>query len=214
MHTHSHDGPGGHRRRGFGHPGFNSVRFAAAFGPEGPFGRHGPFGPDGPYGPGGPFGGGGGRRRRMFDGAELRLVLLKLLADQPRHGYDLIKAIEEMTGGDYAPSPGIVYPSLTMLDDMGLITEQQGPENRKIFEATELGRAHLAENEEEVSTLLQRLEDAGSRRRDHQRPEIGRAMGNFFAALKNRVGKDGWSDELLNQVVDIIDEAAKKIERA
>ena len=69
-------------------------------------------------------GGGRGRRgKRMFEGGELRLVLLKLIADQSRHGYDLIRAIEEATHGAYAPSPGVVYPTLTMLQDMGLIEE-------------------------------------------------------------------------------------------
>ena len=76
----------------------------------------------------GEWGGGrhgrGGGRGRMFGSGELRLVLLKLIADEPRHGYDLIRAIEEMTHGDYAPSPGVVYPTLTMLQDMGLIEEQ------------------------------------------------------------------------------------------
>src|SRR3954467_226608 len=65
----------------------------------------------------------GGGRRRMFDGGELRLVLLALLEEQPRHGYDLIREIEERTGGSYAPSPGVVYPTLTMLDEMGQIDE-------------------------------------------------------------------------------------------
>jgi len=73
---------------------------------------------------------GGGRRgrrtRRMFESGELRLVLLKLIADEPRHGYDLIRAIEELTGGEYAPSPGVVYPTLTLLQDMGLIEEAPG----------------------------------------------------------------------------------------
>ena len=68
-------------------------------------------------------------RRRMFGSGELRLVLLKLIADEPRHGYDLIRAIEELTGGDYAPSPGVVYPTLTMLADMGLI-EEAPPKDR------------------------------------------------------------------------------------
>nr|WP_294848880.1 PadR family transcriptional regulator [uncultured Sphingomonas sp.] len=211
-----HEGRG--RRREFA--AFGGKRFAAGFGadgpfgPDGPFGRSGPFGPNGPYGPGGPFGGGGrGRRRRMFDSGELRLVLLKLLADQPRHGYELIKAIEEMTGGDYAPSPGIVYPTLTMLDDMGLIAERKGEDSKKIYEATDDGVAHLAENQVEVDALIGRLEEAGSRQRRNQRPEIGRAMGNLAAALKNRVARGGWTDDLLNQVVDIIDEAAKRIER-
>lgn len=189
--------------------------FRFAMGPRGfgfgPGGFHFDFG-DGPGG----WGDGGGRRRgraRMFEGGELRLVLLKLLADQPRHGYELIKAIEDMTGGDYAPSPGIVYPTLTMLDDMGLIAEKKSKDSKKVFEATDEGRAHLAENESEVADLIERLEEAGTRRRRHQKPEIGRAIGNMMQALKNRVARDGWNEELLNEVVDILDEAAKKIER-
>jgi hypothetical protein len=59
----------------------------------------------------------GRRSRRMFESGELRLVLLKLIADEPRHGYDLIRAIEALTGGEYAPSPGVVYPTLTLLQD-------------------------------------------------------------------------------------------------
>ena len=149
----------------------------------------------------------------MFEGGELRLVLLKLIADEPRHGYELIKAIEEMTGGDYAPSPGIVYPTLTMLEDMGLIAEKKSKDSKKIFEATEEGRAHLEENADEVEELIERLEGHGSHRRRSQRPEIGRAVGNLMTALSNRVAHEGWNEELLHEVIDILDEAAQRIER-
>ena len=77
-------------------------------------------------------------------------MLLKLIEGEPSHGYQLIKAIEEMTGGEYAPSPGIVYPTLTMLEDMGLFTERKSKDSKKVFEITEEGRAHLAENEGEL----------------------------------------------------------------
>ena len=160
---------------------------------------------------------GGGRRgrdrKRMFEGGELRLVLLKLIADEPRHGYELIKAVEELTGGEYAPSPGIVYPTLTMLEDMGLIAEAKSKSTKKIYEATEEGRAHLEENSDEVDDLIERLEGHGHHRRRGQRPEIGRAMGNLMTALRNRIVHDGWNDELLEEVIDILDEAAQRIER-
>src|SRR5262245_66408187 len=78
----------------------------------------------------------GGRRRRVFDSGELRLVLLKLIADQPRHGYELIRAIEELTGGSYVPSPGMVYPTLTLLQDMGQIEEAASGGTRKAFAVT------------------------------------------------------------------------------
>src|SRR5258707_6235523 len=104
----------------------------------------------------GGHGGGGRGRRRVLDSNELRLVLLKLIADQPRHGYDLIRAVEEMTHGEYAPSPGVVYPSLTMLQDMGLIDEVKTEGSRKAFEITADGKDHLAEKEEEVEALFER----------------------------------------------------------
>ena len=185
-------------------------------GPGGP----GPWGAG--FGPfhfdfGGPPGGSGrgrrGRRGRMFEGGQLRLVLLKLIADEPRHGYDLIRAIEELTGGDYAPSPGVVYPTLTLLQDMGLIEEAPGEGARKPFQVTDEGRAHLEENAEDVDDLFERLEAAGSRSRRSQRPEIGRAVGNLMAALKNRVAQEGWNEDLLNEVIDILDDAAQRIER-
>ena len=100
-----------------------------------------------------------GRRagaRRMFESGELRLVLLKLIADEPRHGYDLIRAIEELTGGEYAPSPGVVYPTLTLLQDMGLIEEAAGEGARKPFPVTDEGRAHLEEKAAEVDALIER----------------------------------------------------------
>jgi DNA-binding PadR family transcriptional regulator len=159
---------------------------------------------------------GGGRRgrssKRMFEGGELRLVLLKLIADQPRHGYELIKAIEEMTEGEYAPSPGIVYPTLNMLEDIGFIAESSGETAKKVYEATDEGRIHLDENVDEVADLIERLEGHGQRRRG-QRPEIGRAIGNLMAALRNRIAHEGWNEQLLNEVVDILDEAAQRIER-
>lgn len=185
------------------------ARFAAAkgftFGPGGRF--HFEFGERGRAGS-------GGRGRRMFGSGELRLVLLKLIADEPRHGYDLIRAIEELTHGDYAPSPGVVYPTLTLLEDMGHIEAQASEGARKKFAVTEEGSAHLAENEEKIARLFQRLERSGEGRRRSARPELGRAVGNLMTALRNRAAAEGWNEELLNEVVDILDEAAKRIERA
>lgn len=149
----------------------------------------------------------------MFESGELRLVLLKLIADEPRHGYDLIRAIEDLTGGEYAPSPGVVYPTLTLLQDMGLIEEAAGDGPRKPFQVTTEGTAHLEDNADDVVELFERLNDVGSSRRRSHRPEMGRAIGNLMAALKNRIAHEGWNEELLNEVVDILDEAAQRIER-
>jgi DNA-binding PadR family transcriptional regulator len=175
----------------------------------GPGGFHIDFG-DGP----GSWGGHRRRdRKRMFEGGELRLVLLKLIADEPRHGYQLTKAIEELTDGDYAPSPGVVYPTLTMLEDMGFIAEMKSKDTKKVYEATDEGRAHLEENSEEVDELIGKLEGHGSSRRSGNAPAIGRAVGNLMNALSHRISREGINEELMHEIASILDEAAQRIER-
>ena len=189
------------------------------FGPHGPFGANGPWGPGGPFGPNGPWGGDGsrrgpGRRGRMFGQGELRLALLKLVADQPRHGYELIKAIEELTGGDYAPSPGAVYPTLQLLADEGLIEEKAddtGP--RKPFQATAQGRQELEAKAEEVEALFTRLSEHADREQRGRSPHLFRAMGNLAQVLKNKARSGSLDEEAMNEIVDMIDEMAKRIER-
>ena len=155
----------------------------------------------------------GRRSRRMFESGELRLVLLKLIADEPRHGYDLIRAIEELTGGEYAPSPGVIYPTLTLLQDMGLIEEAPGEGPRKSFQATDEGRTHLEERAEEVEALFERLSDLAPDERTSAGPAIGRAVKNLMTALSHRIGRDGLDEELLHEIAAILDEAAQRIER-
>ena len=180
-------------------------------------GKWGPFfvDVDGPDWGGG--GGGRGRRRgrqRMFGSGELRLVLLKLIADEPRHGYDLIRAVEELTFGDYAPSPGVVYPTLTLLQDMGLIEEAKEKGPRKPFQVTGEGRKHLEANAAEIDALFERLEEEfAPDERSKGGPPIGRAVGNLMTALSHRVGRDGLDEELLHEIANILDEAAQRIER-
>ncbi len=169
------------------------------------------------HGFGGRRGGGGrgerGERRRMFDGGELRLVLLKLIADEPRHGYDLIRQIEELTGGTYAPSPGVIYPTLTMLDDMGLIEAQQSDGAKKLFAITDAGRAELEENAEIVETAIARLTAVGEETQRTDSASVRRAMGNLRQVLMNRLGDRDLDNAALHDIVALIDEAAQKIER-
>jgi DNA-binding PadR family transcriptional regulator len=159
-------------------------------------------------------GGGGGRgRRRVLDSGELRLVLLKLIADQSRHGYDLIRAVEEMTHGEYAPSPGVVYPSLTMLQDMGLIDEVKAEGSRKAFEITADGKDHLAEKEEEIDALFERLKDLGSDQRKAGGAPIKRSIANLLSALWHRATREDADEGTLHKIAAILDEAAQKVER-
>jgi DNA-binding PadR family transcriptional regulator len=190
-------------RGGFGFP---EGLFAMGMGRGGGWGRSwgGDWGSD--------WGGKRGRRR-VFDGGELRLVLLKLIAEQPRHGYDLIRAIEELTHGSYAPSPGVIYPTLTMLQDMGLIDEVKGEGARKAFSITPDGEAHLAEKADEVDGLFERLEGIGSDNRKAGGAPIRRAVGNLLSALWHRATREDMDEERLHEIAAILDEAAQKIER-
>ena len=161
----------------------------------------------------GPSGRGRRGRRRMFESGELRLVLLKLIADEPRHGYDLIRAIEELTGGEYAPSPGVIYPTLTLLQDMGLIEEAKEKGPRKPFQVTDEGRKLLEEKADEVEALFERLEEFAPDSQSSSGPAIGRAVKNLMTALSHRVGRDGLDEDLLHEIAAILDEAAQRIER-
>ena len=196
-----------------GPEGFPGALFAMKFG-----GRHGwskgwDFG-GGDWGDGWGRGRGGRRGRgRMFDGGELRLLLLRLIADEPRHGYDLIRAIEELSHGAYAPSPGVVYPTLTMLQDMGLIEEAKSEGARKAFAATKDGEAHLKEHEEEVDALLVRLKELGSDNRKAGGAPIKRSVASLLSALWHRVTREDTDDEVMHKIAAILDDAAQKIER-
>lgn len=104
--------------------------------------------------------GGNFRIGRMLAAGDVRLVALYLIEQQPRHGYDLIKAIEERSAGFYAPSPGVVYPALTFLEEAGYVTSE-AEANRKLYTITEEGRAHLSENREAIQSTLHMLARAG-----------------------------------------------------
>lgn len=153
-----------------------------------------------------------GGRRRMFDSGELRLVLLKLISDQPRHGYDLIRAIEELTGGAYAPSPGVIYPTLTMLQDMGHIDEQKSDGARKAFGITVEGSAHLEASKAEVSAILARLASLAAEREKFDGVTVRRAMLNLRMAIRGRLMQEGANKATMREVTAILDEAARKIE--
>jgi DNA-binding PadR family transcriptional regulator len=154
-----------------------------------------------------------GPRRRFFDQGDLRLVLLKLISDEPRHGYDCIRAIEALTGGSYAPSPGVVYPTLSLLDEMGLIAEAPGEEKRRKFAITEAGTTHLAENAKLVEALFARMEAAGQARTRTEDVPVRRAMGNLKQVLMQRMSATEADRDTALAIAAAIDEAAQKIER-
>lgn len=164
------------------------------------------------FGGGGPRGFGRGGRRRIFDAGELALVVLRLMEDQPRHGYDLIREMETRTGGAYAPSPGIIYPTLTLLEDLGQIEASPSDSPRRLFALTQAGRARLGENRGGAEAALARLDAVRVAGGHLESGPVWRAMQNLRAVLEQRL--TGPQDKkLLFAAADLIDEAARKIER-
>jgi DNA-binding PadR family transcriptional regulator len=156
----------------------------------------------------------GGGMRRMFDQGDLRLVVLALLGQQARHGYELIKEIEALSGGAYAPSPGVIYPLLTMLDELGLARLESSEGSKKLFALTEQGREELAAKSAEAEHLLARLGAAKDRSSGGRAPQIVRAVENFRLALRLRLERGPLSDDQITAIAAAIDAAAAAVERS
>jgi DNA-binding PadR family transcriptional regulator len=155
-----------------------------------------------------------GMRGRFFDQGDLRYLLLHLIAEKPRHGYELIKAIEESFGGMYSPSPGVIYPTLTLLEELGHIRPAEGDGSKKAYEVTEAGRQFLAENRAAVEQVRQRLAAAAAAFGGGPAPEILRAMHNLRLALRIRLGRGRLQPDEVRRVTDILDRAAGDVERS
>jgi DNA-binding PadR family transcriptional regulator len=155
---------------------------------------------------------GGGRR--MFDQGDLRLVVLALLGDQPRHGYELIKEIADLSGGLYAPSPGVIYPLLTMLDELGLAQLEASDGAKKLYALTAAGQEELSAKRAEAEQLLGRLAAAKDRSSGGRAPQIVRAVENFRTALRLRLNRGPLNDEEIKNIAAAIDSAAAAVERS
>jgi DNA-binding PadR family transcriptional regulator len=159
-------------------------------------------------------GGHGGRLGRFFDHGDLRYVLLGLIAERPRHGYELIKAIEEKFGGMYSPSPGVIYPTLTLLEELGYIRPESAEGPRKQFVITPEGAAFLAANQVVVDRIFARIAEVSHAYAGGPAPEIRRAMHNLEAALTIRLGRGPLSADQVRAVTAVLDRAASEIEQS
>jgi DNA-binding PadR family transcriptional regulator len=178
---------------------------------------------------GGRHGFGGGemmRAGRMLAQGDLRLIALALIAEQPRHGYEIIKVLEDKTAGWYSPSPGIVYPTLTYLEEAGYVTaEVEG--SKKLYTITAEGRAHLEENRDFVAAVLERLGAIGERvarmrrrfegdeERDRRGPRVPplvrAALDNLREVAAERLTDD---PEAEAKLVEILARAASELKKA
>jgi DNA-binding PadR family transcriptional regulator len=179
------------------------------------------------WGPG-PEGGSGDwfRVGRMLAQGDLKVLALALIAEQPRHGYELIKLIEEKTSGAYSPSPGVIYPTLTFLEEAGYVTaESEGAKKR--YTITEPGRAYLKENRDVADMILHRLAAIGEklarRRRAWEKHEneakgvpklVDAALDNLRAATLKRLETEGEAGDAETRIVEILARAAQDIRGA
>jgi DNA-binding PadR family transcriptional regulator len=187
---------------------FGPRRWADGDGGDWPFGRWGRRG--GPFFGGfGPFG--QERGERIFGRGDLKYVILELLKDQPRHGYDIIRALEERMRGYYRPSPGSVYPTLQMLEDLGYVTSSQ-QEGKKVYTITDEGRRYLTEQQSTVDDIRSRIAagwDAA------QRPEVSDLMheAQQLARALFRQGTRSLHDpERLKRLREIVARARAELE--
>jgi len=160
---------------------------------------------------------GGGRRGplgRVFDHGDLRHVLLQLIAEKPSHGYELIKAIEEKFGGTYSPSPGVVYPTLTHLEELGYLRSESGGGTKKLYSITEEGAQFLAANKALVGAIFTRMAEASRSSGGGPAPEIRRAMHNLEMALSIRLGRGPLDPAQVRTITEALDRVAGEVERS
>jgi DNA-binding PadR family transcriptional regulator len=155
----------------------------------------------------------GAGRERFFEGGHLQLVILQLIAENPSYGYEIIKTIEERLSGGYAPSPGVVYPTLTLLEEEGFATSSTEG-NKKLYAATEQGKEYLKSNAATVKAIFGRMEQARKVFGRGRSPQIARALMNLKFALKMRVGRGDLSAEQLSKIAEALDAAARAIDEA
>jgi len=195
-----------HRHRDHQSPFDHGHRFArGGHGLDGPFRGHGRHG----------HGGGRSALGRFFAHGDLRLVILSLIAEKPRHGYEIIKAIEERVGGAYSPSPGVIYPTLTLLEELGQVTAGAADgSGKKLHTITQEGRAFLDANREALDGLLARMDEAARVHAGGPAPQILRAMENLKLALRLRLSRGPLSEAEADAVAAALDAAATSVERS
>jgi DNA-binding PadR family transcriptional regulator len=151
--------------------------------------------------------------RRFFAHGDLRLVVLRLIDEKPRHGYEIIKEIEDRVGGAYSPSPGVIYPTLTLLEELGYVAVTPGEGARKLHTITDEGRAFLTANRQAVDALFARMEQPSESGGDRPAPQVVRAARNLRMAVRMRLARGQLSPEQVNAISEILDAAAVSVER-
>ncbi|WP_272675164.1 MULTISPECIES: PadR family transcriptional regulator [unclassified Providencia] len=151
--------------------------------------------------------------RRLFDHGDLHIMVLSLVAKKPSYGYEIIKDIQEASNGLYVPSPGVIYPTLTLLEEQGFLESQIVERNRKSFTITPEGSAHLAQNKEIEAVIARKLAKARDMQQGSNLAEdIEVAVSRFKALLRHKMVLKQLNEEQTRQIASIINDAVKQIE--
>lgn len=159
-------------------------------------------------------GGCGGRRKRrekMLEASDIRLLMLHFLAQRPAHGYELIKSVEELSKGEYSPSPGIIYPNLTLLEEMDAIQVVDAQATRKAYRLTGAGEALLAASGDQIASLIARLSSLAILVNNRTIPAVEQAIHELKMALNTRLAQQDISEASLQTLITALQEAAEKI---
>src|SRR5471030_70396 len=154
----------------------------------------------------------GERVQRLFEHGDLRRVLLALVAKKPSHGYELIKAIEEASSGLYVPSPGVIYPTLTLLEEQDFLEAVATGNGRKSYQLTEAGKTELAQHQDAVDVIFARLAGATRPKENNLAEGIHETMHRLKHALRGNMMRDDLTPEQVLRVSAILQQAAESIE--
>jgi DNA-binding PadR family transcriptional regulator len=159
------------------------------------------------WGKRGPFRGG-----RMFEQGDLKYVILKLLDEKPRHGYEIIKELEERSGGSYSPSPGVVYPTLTLLEELGYAQATPEEGGKRIFQITEEGKKYLAEHHSTVEDIFDRIAEIGGSFLSGAIVDVSHAFKEVARATYSAAPKHSRDPEMIKKIKEVLERAAREID--
>ena len=154
-----------------------------------------------------------GRSGRVFEQGDLKYVILRLLEEKPRHGYEIIKELEDRFAGAYSPSPGTVYPTLTMLEDLGYAKVTQDEKGRKTYEITAEGSAYLKENSSTVDSIFDRIGRFMEGFLDAPMMEVNNSFRKVARAAYSQAARNVNDAERLRRIRDILERAAAELDQ-
>lgn len=164
-------------------------------------------------GPGGPGFDPGGGKWRLFDRGDLKYIVLELLSERPMHGYEVMRALEEESGGWYTPSPGSVYPALQMLEDEGYL-RSENRDGKRVYEITEAGRVFLREHRDRVEDIVDRVAEIGERFTGRAMRDLGRSFVRLAQASFEAATRTAGDPESLERLREVLERAAREVETA